>query len=349
MNIKKEELNQSLEKKPIDKQRKRVVNKINPGTITKLVREAYANDPQGILKISPELFRIFEEESSRKKIDRRYFEHYLTERERADFSSQIISITKQAEIKHEDAIKVLELLAALGIEEEAFRTAFLKASQILELDINAEKDYIRTIRRGEVANRVEILRGILLGLDWSGALMEVALFGKDIKIRKDAESMIGCLSLDGYGSGPKEDRKIQLNSKVAVMDISAFFSIIDREAPNHKMMSLEFLRLINDRVMIVCPKEILRSLIFQVSALVGFKVKDVYNHAKGCLVIYSVSSSKQAILKHPSNDENRRLDGSSVHAILLSKEIGAPLFASDHNVIAASESENLEILNDVMI
>ena len=289
------------------------------------------------------MFRIFEDEKSKKKIDKHYFNHYLTEREHADFSSQVKSIVNKSEIKQEDAIIIIELIAALGLEVKEHKPAFLKAMKILNIDINSEKDHVRTIRRGDIAHRNEILRGVKLGLDWSGALINISLNSKDIKIRRAAESMIGCFSLGGKNIGSKEYKKIALDTKTVVLDISAFFSIIDKDSPNNELIALDFLNLINKGVLIVCPIEILKSLIFQLSTVVGSKANDVFNNAKRCLVVYRGSSSKQIFFDEPLNDERIELDSSSVNAILLSKEICAHLFVTDYRVITASENTNIKI------
>ncbi|HEY9245731.1 MAG TPA: hypothetical protein VIO11_02685, partial [Candidatus Methanoperedens sp.] len=134
MNRKKDESNPPLEKASVGKRKKKEVNKLNPSTVIKHVREAYTNNPEGILKVLPEEFReLSKEERDRRILERSYFENYLTERERADFSSQVMSLIGQTEIKREEAIKIFELVAALGIEEEPFKSAFLRACQILEL------------------------------------------------------------------------------------------------------------------------------------------------------------------------------------------------------------------------
>lgn len=337
MNKQKKKLNQQLEKGTVKK--KKDSNKLNLSTVLKYLRKAYDDDPQGILKVSPELFRIISEEVKIKQEDKHYFENYLTERERADFISQIVSITKQAEIKREEAINILELIAALGVDDEKFKSAFLRACQILELDINTEKDVTRIIQRKEIAYRKEILRGVLFGLDWSGALVEVSLLGKDIKIRNNAESMIGCLSLSGHGLEQKEYKRIPLISKAVVIDLSALLSILNRDDPNHKKISLEFLHLINNRIMVVCHEETLLSLISRISALDGAMMEKICNYIKGCLVVqgyHHVSSSKSAIFKL-ARGECKGLGNESIHAIYLSKMIGTPLFASNLHVINAFE------------
>lgn len=339
---------QSSEKSNQEEKKKTKVKKDNPSTIAKLAFEAYTQNPKAILELSPDLFRIFEEKNRRININKHYFKHYLTEREHADFSSQVISLSNKSEIKEEEAIKILELIAAMGLEEEHNKSAFLKAVKILNIDINAEKDQTRTIRRGEIAHHKEILRGVQLGLDWSGALIDISLISKDIKIRRAAESMVGCFSLGRKGIESKDYKKIISDAKTIVIDISALFSIIDKDAPNHKMIASDFLHLINKQVMIVCHREILQSLIFQLSAIVGSKANEVYDNAKRCLVVYGGSSSKQVFFKQPLNGESKEFDSSSVHAILLSKEIGTQLFVSDYRVITASENANLEILKNIV-
>jgi len=339
---------QSSEKSHQEEKKKTKEKIDNPSAIVKLAFEAYKQNPKAILELSPDLFHIFEEKNRRINIDKHYFKHYLTEREHADFSSQVISLSNKSEIKEEEAIKILELVAAMGLEEEHNKSAFLKAIKNLNIDINAEKDQTRTIRRGEIAHHKEILRGVQLGLDWSGALIDISLISKDIKIRKAAESMVGCFSLGRKGIESKDYKKITLDIKTVVIDISALFSIIDKDAPNHKMIASDFLHLINNQVMIVCPTEILKSLIFQLSAIVGSQAIKVDDNAKRCLVVYEGSSSTKVFFKHSLNGENKEFDSSSVHAILLSKEIGTQLFVSDYRVISASENVNLEIQkNDV--
>lgn len=340
---------QSSEKSNQEEKKKTKVKKDNP-SIAKLTLEfaleKYTQNPQEILEKSPALFRFFEEKN--KRIDKHYFKHYLTEREHADFSSQVISLSNKSEIKEEEAIKIIELVAAMGLKEEHNKSAFLKAVKILNIDINAEKDKIHHIQRGEIAHHKEILRGIKIGLDWSGALIDISLISKDIKIRAAAESMVGYFSLGGKSIGSKDYKKIILDSKTVVIDISALFSIIDKDAPNHKMIASDFLHLINNQVMIVCPNEIRQSLIFQLSAIVGSKANEVDDNIKRCLVVYKGSSSTKVFFKQPLNGENKEFDSSSVHAILLSKEIGTQLFVSDYRVITASENANLEIQkNDV--
>ncbi|HEY9245204.1 MAG TPA: hypothetical protein VIO11_00005, partial [Candidatus Methanoperedens sp.] len=186
---------------------------------------------------------------------------------------------------------------------------------------------------GEVAHRTEIVRGVLLGLDWSGALMEVSLFGKDIRIRKAAESMVGCLSLGGHGSDTKEYRRIPLNNKAIVIDLSALLSILDKNAPAHEAISSEFLRLVNNRIMIICHEETLLSLASQIFARDISVADGICNHVRGCLL---VSSSKKNIFKL-ARDLGKGLDNESLHAIDLSKIIGAPLFTSSHRVLTAFE------------
>ena len=179
------------------KQPKRGGKKISPGTIAKLVRDTYKNEPERILDLSPELFRLLSEsERDRRKLHREsYFENYVTERERHDLYSKLISLTKEQTLSKEDCVRILELAVPLGVEkEQSFESIIFKAIQTLGVDPKQGKDTVRQIRRGEPASRIEIYRGVILSYDWSGSLLEISLLGRDIAIRNSAQSLIGLLS-----------------------------------------------------------------------------------------------------------------------------------------------------------
>jgi len=351
MNAKSDEKNDSSEKASTDEivltKKKRAepeIKKIAPSTITKLVRSVYSVNPKGVLELSPELFRILsEEESSKKAIDRSYFENYVTEREKDEFLSQLTSIIKKENITSEDAIKILELVAALRIEKESiYRTAVKKSVQILGIDLHSEKDSNRLIRHGEVAHRMEILRGVLLGIDWSGRLLEISLLGKDIKIYNVAESFIGCLSLEAHEYDTMnftKTNKTWAKNKTVVFDKSAFISILNKDCSAHKILSAEFLNLIDNRVMIVCPMETLLDLLSYISYRAGVSIaQEIHNKAK-CFIqlVGSLTSAKKLLFDYALSAECKGLEISSLYAILLSKMIDAPLFTSDNSVMTAYE------------
>ena len=322
--------------KAIKSQPKKVV----PGTIAKFVREAYKIDPAKVFEFSPELFRVLSEaEVVKEEIDRRYFENYVTERERVDFISQVQLIAKKEELSKEDAIRFLELVAALGIQNDSpIRSKLFKAVKALGLDLNEEEDSTRVIRHGEIAHRIELIRGLLLGLDWSGALLELSLLGKDILIRKSAEYLVGCLSINQGIENLKGDIKPFFH-KIIVIDRSAFLSIMNRTAPQHDVVGSTFLRLIDNRTRMLCPVETLLSLIPLVSACVGIaETRAIFKRMENLVqVIWSLPPARKLVFDLGLADECIGLEVSSLYSILIARLGGVPIFASDPRVIAAIE------------
>lgn len=312
--------------------------KAAPGTVAKLVREVYKMDPAKVLEFSPELFRVLSEaEVVKEKINRGYFENYVTERERVDFVSQVVSIARKEEVGKEDAIRFLELVAALGTQDDPqFRPTIFKAVKAIGLDLNEEKDSARTLRRGEIAHRVELIRGLLLGLDWSGALLELSLLGKDIQIRKSAEYLVGCLS------GIQEMENLGAHVmpscyKITVVDRSAFLSIMNKAAPQHDVFGSTFLRLIDNRTRMLCPVETLLSLIPPVSASVGIdETRAIFKRIENLVqVIWNLPPARKLVFDLSLAEECIGLEVSSLYSILIARLGGIPVFASDPHVIAA--------------
>jgi len=314
--------------------------KVAPGTIAKLVREVYTSDTAKVLEFSPELFRVLSEaEVIKEEINRSYFENYITERERADFVSQVASIAKKEAVGKEDAIKFLELVAALGIQNDpSLRPTLFKVVKALGLDLSEEKDSTRVLRHGEIAHRVELIRGLLLGLDWSGALLELSLLGKDIQIRKSAEYLVGCLSagqvLENLGGDFKPSYY-----KITVIDRSAFLSIMNKAAPQHDVFGSTFLRFIDNRTRLLCPAETLLSLIPLVSTCVGIaETRAIFKRMENLVqVIWSLPPARKLVFDLGLADECIGLEVSSLYSILIARLAGVPIFASDPRVLAALE------------
>ncbi len=322
--------------KAIKSQPKKVV----PGTIAKFVSEVYKSDPIKVLEFSPELFRVLSGmEVVKEKIDRRYFENYVTERERADFISQVQLIAKKEEFSKEDAIRFLELVAALGIQNDSpIRSKLFKAVKAFGLDLSEEKDSTRVLRHGEIAHRVELIRGLLLGLDWSGALLELSLLGKDILIRKSAENLVGCLSINQGIENLRGNVKPSFH-KIIVVDRSAFLSIMNKSAPQHDVFGSTFLRFIDNRTRLLCPAETLLSLIPLVSACVGIaETRAIFKRMENLVqVIWSLPAARKLIFDLGLAEECFGLEISSLYSLLVARLSGVPLFASDPRVIAALE------------
>lgn len=328
-------------KKDIDEKAKvkSKVKKINPGTIAKLVREAFETEPHNILNYSPELFRLLSEaEKDKIKIDRKsYFENYVTERERYDLISQLTNLKEKKALNRNDAIKLLELIVTLNLCKE-YREHIFKAFNVLEININKEKDLTRNIRRGELANRIEITRGVLLGFDWGGALLEIGLLGKDIAIRNNADRLSGCASLGKY-KYEKQDTFLSSDTihKSVIFDTSAIISTLNKDdSINHKI-SLKFKEFIDQRIILIIPVESVLYTLSQLSSKVDCHLaKDVFGCLKSIFhFVYSMPLAKESVLNLAISEECKNMDISSLYTILLSKMSGLPLFASDYNVIKA--------------
>ncbi|MBW1999914.1 MAG: hypothetical protein JRJ29_18380 [Deltaproteobacteria bacterium] len=308
-----------------NKQPKRSGKKISPGTIAKLVRDTYKNEPERILDLSPELFRLLSEsERDRRKLDRQsYFENYVTERERHDLYSKLVSLTKEQTLSKEDCVRVLELAVPLGVEKEQFfESIIFKAIQTLGVDPKQGKDTVRQIRRGEPASRIEIYRGVILSYDWSGSLLEISLLGRDIAIRNAAQSLIGSLSWTPDSASAIDEANWALDqAKFVVIDESAISSMMNSQDQDHKRTSAEFMRLIDARCMILCAVESLISVLSGVSYHFGVsKAQEIANLARHLLrIVSSLPLGKNSVLELALSEACRGLSISSLHAILLCK------------------------------
>ncbi|MGA3209128.1 MAG: hypothetical protein ABSE05_15075 [Syntrophales bacterium] len=326
------------------KKKRRIKSKARqkiPHGIIKLTLEAFSNDPYAFLQSSPELFRVLSElDINKGKINKYYFDNYITEREYADLLSQITPITQKDLFSREEAIRLLELTAAIGLNNDLqFRPIVLKAAQCLGLDMNEEKDITRLIRKGEIAHRAEVVRGLLLSFDWSGSLLEVSLLGKDNKIRNAAEKLIGCVSIADKLFPCDQDCRLPHYDKIITLDKSAFFSILDTNATNFKMLSSEFLKLIDSRVVIVCPAEVLFSVISYVRKVSGASIaEDILKNSKNVFrLICTLPKLKKLIFSVMFYEACEGLDISSLYAVLFARMSGTPLLASDYAVINAYE------------
>jgi len=338
-----------LPKKGNKKKPKGAGKRVNPGTIAKLVRDAYKNEPERVLDLSPDLFRLLSEsERERRKLDRQsYFENYITERERHDLYSKLMSLSKELTFNKEDAVKILELAVPLGLEKEQFfESIIFKAIETLGLELKQGKDTVRQIRRGEAANRIEVYRGVILSYDWSGLLLEITLLGKDIAIRNSAQSLIGALSWRPDTVNAIDVTKWALNeAKFVVIDESALSSMINSQDQSHTRSSSEFMRIIDSRCVILCAVESLISLLSDVSFHFGvFKAQEIANLARHLFrIVSSLPSGKNTVLELALSEACRGLELPSLHTILLCKMTSAPLFATDSRVIEALNSMKWEM------
>ncbi len=314
--------------------------KINPGTIRKLVFEAYLNNPNGMLDLSPELYHLISESLEMGKQAPSYFENYVTERERSDFLSQLNTISAKEHIEKEEAIRLLELLAAIGNrDDKQYEFATLKAFKNLGIDLTEGKDTKRTLRDGVIAYRRELLRGIFLDLDWSGALLGISVIWKDYEMRMAGKSLIGCLS---FIKSPAEEiytSKIPPALKTVVLDRSALIAALDKNNNCFQAISMEFLRLIDDRALILCPAE----LIISVPSLVSLSTETadtrvlISNLQKTLRVIWSLPKSRQIVLKFALLEECKDLNISSLYSLMLARITEAPLFECDDRLRKAFE------------
>ena len=176
-------------------------------------------------------------------------------------------------------------------------------------------------------------------VDWSGALLEVSLLGKDIQIRKSAESLVGCLSVNREMEKSGGYSKPSSSCKITIVDRSAFLSIMDKASPHHDVFGSTFLHFVDNRTRMLCPVETLLSLISPVSVSVGINdaraiLKRMQNLVQ---VIRSLSPARELILDWGLTEECIGLDISSLCSVLVARLSGVPLFAPDSRVMAALE------------
>jgi hypothetical protein len=324
--------------------------KISPGTIAKLVRHVYKNEPERLLDFSPDLFRVLSEsERETKKLDRQsYFENYITERERHDLHSKLMSLSKNPSFNKQESVKFLELAVPLGVEKERFfEPLVFKALETLGVDFTKEKDSVKQIKRGEAANRVEVYRGVILSYDWSGSLLEISLMAKDIAIRKSAHSLIGSLSWspDPVAGAEAIKRKMD-DAKFVVIEDTALASMLNSQDQNQKRTSTEFMRMIDSRSMILCAVESLISILSMISLNFGIpRAKEIATHAmRSFRIVSSLPLAKDTVFQLVLSEACRGIKISSLQAILLAKMTGAPLFTTDSKIIDAWNSEEVKLL-----
>lgn len=344
MNEKPDELKSESGPRRNKRKQPKAEGKISPGAIAKMVRDAYKKEPERILDVSPELFRLLSEsEMERKSLDRQsYFENYITERERNELYSRLMSIAKEHTFNKEDSVKILELAVPLGLaNEEIYKPIVLKAFQNLGIELKQEKDVAKVIKRGEAANRIEVYRGVILSYDWGGALLDISVTGKEILICNAAQSLAGALAWVPESTKSLEGVEWSLNGATSVvLDDSALFSIVNSKDPCHKRATLEFMRIIERRGMILCAVETLVCLISKASLHFGVsKAEEVAKLSRHLFrIVVSLTAAKNEILSLALSEACRGVMVSSLYAILLSRMTGSPLFATDRGVIEAWSS-----------
>ena len=342
-------------KKEVKKRKRTKSNKLSlkPGTIVRLVREAYLRDPLKIMDISPELFHVLTEKNKASQdIRKSYFENYVTEREKEDFMHQVDSIFSRKTMNKENAIKALELLAAVGPEWiPDFKSKLILAGKALGIDFEDEKDLKHPIRRAKVAYRAEILRGVTFSFDWKGHLIEICLVGKEIQIRKSAESLVGRFELGKTGTVVGDGYLPDANVKEVVIDGSGLLSIVNRDASSHKKLSSLFLKLVNNHCILFCPFESLLGFISFISKrLAKSDVCAVLECLKTLVrVINTYPDGQEEILNLSLSNECFGLDMSSLYAVLLAVKSRLPILSADTAAIKAIQKLVPERLGEVRI
>lgn len=323
------------------------LKQLPPNTVTKLVLEAFAVDPAKLLDLSPQLFAILSKhESLKDKFGKSYFQNYVTEREFVELTAEINSLGSKENINKEDAVRALELIASVGVHNQAsFRRLVCRCAAVLGISLDDEKDASKLIKRGETAHRIEILRGLIVGVDWGGALLEVSTIGKDVRIRKSAEHLVGCISLgrDFYpeaASGKKESSIA--DPKAAIIDQSALFRILDRDAPGHWFWSSEFLRLVDIRCMIICPMETLLDTLTRIPSTKGSEDKIFKNLVNTIQIKWNLSSLKMDIFQFALSEACCGLPIAALYPLVLSKLTGLPLLTADSRIRTAFDEVSLE-------
>jgi len=151
----------------------------------------YQEAPSLFVAVAPDLYSEMKAEVG-SGVRQRMFEGYVTEREESERSQRIQKILDQATVSRDDALQLLEDVAALGTIDQTLRLRLIaRVEEPLRLELNRPRNDTVLCKREPAMKQAPLVAGVVLHTGFDGRLVKIQFLRDQMERRQSALSMCG--------------------------------------------------------------------------------------------------------------------------------------------------------------